>query len=150
MLSTFAIRAILAIWIVGFTATSASAREENIIGSWSFETDRYRADTCVLYGSMQVRPTAEEDIYRCTFTAVEDCDGQDRWVVEQTCRASRDGDNLAIQSTIVNFLEFEQHTENYAPDHFALAVESANKMVGTLVSAIRAKVTFERTPDTIS
>lgn len=124
--------------------------EADVSGAWSFETDRYRAGICRLYGTMRVRTTPEDGVYRCALTAVEDCEGQERWVVEQTCTAWRTGDELAVHSAIVSFIEADVNPENYVPDHFALSIESAQRMVGTLVSAITAPVVFKRTTDGIS
>ncbi|MEO0882610.1 MAG: hypothetical protein AAFY34_07720 [Pseudomonadota bacterium] len=130
-------------------ALPASAQTD-IVGSWTFETDRYRAGVCQLYGTMKVRTTPEDGKYRCAITAVEDCQNEDRWVVEQTCSAYRAENTLSVRSTIVSFIEADVNPENYVPDHFALEIESSDRMNGSLVSAIIAPVEFRRTTEGIS
>ena len=101
-------------------------------------------------GNMSIRPTNNSEVFSCSFTAVEDCQGQDKWVVEQTCKAvSRDG-RVSIKSSIVNFLEAKAYTASYAPDHFALNVVSKELMTGSLVSAVTAAVEFRRDADNVS
>lgn len=121
-----------------------------ITGSWSFESARYRGGACVMSGHMNIRPTAKADVYACNFTALEDCTGQDTWVVEQSCKAvNRDG-QLSIKSNIENFLEAKEFTDSYVPDNFSLQVESRERMSGLLVSAVSAPVEFRRKPDNLS
>ncbi|MEO1476257.1 MAG: hypothetical protein AAFS13_07725 [Pseudomonadota bacterium] len=130
--------------------SAPASAQTDIVGSWTFETERYRAGVCRLYGTMKVRTTPENDVYRCAVTAVEDCEGQDRWVVEQTCSAYRANNILSVRSTIVSFIEANVNPENYVPDHFALEIASPDLMTGSLVSAIVAPVEFRRTTDGIS
>jgi len=128
----------------GFTSPSP------VIGSWSFESSRYRGGTCVMSGHMNIRPTATAGVYACNFTAIEDCTGQDTWIVEQSCKAvNRDG-RLSIKSNIENFLESKEITDSYVPDNFSLEVESRERMSGSLVSAVIAPVEFRRKPDNLS
>ncbi|MEM8637013.1 MAG: hypothetical protein AAGF33_18770 [Pseudomonadota bacterium] len=136
--------------ILALGAVAPASAQNDIIGSWTFETDRYHSGVCRLYGTMKVRTTPEDGVYRCAVTAVEDCIEQERWVVEQTCSAYRADDTLSVRSKIVSFIEADVNPENYVPDHFALEIESPNLMVGSLVSAIIAPVEFRRTTEGIS
>ena len=121
-----------------------------VVGSWKFETARYREDACVMSGNMHIRPTESQTDFNCSFTAVEDCVGEDKWIVEQTCEANLANGKLAIRSTIVNFIEAEAFTDSYAPDHFALSVISREFMTGKLVSAVVAPIEFRREADNVS
>lgn len=124
--------------------------EAAIVGSWSFQTAPYRGETCVMSGNMNVQPTSSPDVFTCSFTATEECQGQDAWVVEQTCKAiSRDG-RVSIKSTIVNFLESKEFTGSYVPDHFALNLVSRELMTGSLVSAVTAPIEFRRNAENVS
>lgn len=140
---------------IGFMAlaSAGSAAAEalpDITGVWSFRTERYRSGLCELYGTLRLRATPQDNVYRGAITAVEDCEGSDRWVVEQTATATRTGDELAIESTIVSFIEASANPEDYAPDHFMVRIEDTDLMTGDLVSAVSAPVTFQRTTDGVS
>lgn len=121
-----------------------------VVGAWSFESARYREDTCVMSGNMNIRATDTQNVFRCSFTAIEDCDGEDKWVVEQTCEANLSDGKLAIRSTILNFLQAKEFTDSYAPDHFALSVVNRAFMTGTLVSAVIAPIEFRREAGNVS
>ena len=141
-----------------FGIMPASAQDGNdtfigpspIVGAWSFRTAPYRDGVCVMSGNMHIRPTGNSEVFSCSFTAVEECPGQDKWVVEQTCKAvNRDG-RLSIKSTIVNFLESKEFTASYVPDHFGLTVVNRELMTGSLISAVTAPVEFHRDADNVS
>ncbi|MEM9667570.1 MAG: hypothetical protein AAF950_01485 [Pseudomonadota bacterium] len=140
----------LLVSVLAVAVTAPSLAQSDITGAWTFETERYHAGVCRLYGTMKVRTTPEDGVYRCALTAVEDCEGQDRWVVEQTCSGYRADETISVRSTIVSFIEADVNPENYVPDHFALEIESPDRMIGSLVSAIIAPVEFRRTTDGIS
>jgi hypothetical protein len=142
------------------TAVPAPAQEDenartyvgpsSIVGAWSFRSAPYRGDACIMSGHMNIRPTTSPGIFSCSFTASEECAGQDKWVVEQTCKAiSREG-RLSIESKIVNFLEAKQFTQSYAPDHFALTIVNRELMTGSLVSAVSAPIEFRREVENVS
>jgi len=139
-------------------AVPTSAQEESdtfigrspVVGSWSFRTAPYRGDACVMSGNMNIRSTEKPNVFACSFTAVEECTGQDKWVVEQTCKAvNRDGE-VSIKSQIVNFLESKEYTASYVPDHFGLTLVSRELMTGALISAVSAPVEFRRVADNLS
>ncbi|MEM7663857.1 MAG: hypothetical protein AAF292_16560 [Pseudomonadota bacterium] len=136
--------------ILGLGAAASASAQNDIVGAWTFETERYHAGVCRLYGTMKVRTTPEDGVYRCALTAVEDCKKQERWVVEQTCSAYRADNTLSVRSTIVSFIEADVNPENYVPDHFALEIEGPDRMIGSLVSAVIAPVEFRRTTEGIS
>jgi len=121
-----------------------------IVGSWSFQTAPYRGEACVMSGNMNIRPTENSEVFACSFTAIEECTGQDKWVVEQTCKAvNRDGE-VSIKSQIVNFLESKEYTASYVPDHFGLTLVNRELMTGALISAVSAPVEFRRIADNLS
>lgn len=121
-----------------------------IIGAWSFKSAPYRQESCTMSGNMNIQPTSSPNIFKCSFTATEECVGQDKWVVEQTCQAINREGRLSIESTIVNFLEAKPLTDSYQPDHFALNVVSRELMTGSLISAISAPIEFRRNAENVS
>ena len=146
--------------IAGLLAIPAGAQQDEradtfigpspVIGSWSFQTAPYRQGTCTMSGQMNIRPTSSANIFSCSFTATEECTGQDKWVVEQTCKAINREGRLSIESTIVNFLEAKQFTDSYVPDHFALRVVNRELMTGSLISAVSAPIEFRRDAENVS
>ena len=134
------------------SANPAAAEDvpASISGTWAFETSDYRDGTCRMSGKMHIRPSKSQTNLTCSFTAIEECAGSDRWVVEQTCAASRRDTELSISSKIVSFLEAKEFTDSYAPDHFLLNVINKERMTGSLVSAIRAPVEFWREEENLS
>ena len=101
-------------------------------------------------GEMRIRPDPETGGLACAFTAIEACIGQDRWIVEQVCAIEQSGDRLAIQSSIVNFIEADTFTGSYLPDHFTLTIASASRMYGQIISSVSAGVEFIRREEAIS
>ncbi|MEO9970344.1 MAG: hypothetical protein ABJG15_11090 [Hyphomonadaceae bacterium] len=101
-------------------------------------------------GTMQIRPDKDKSGLICAFTAVEACIGQDRWIVQQTCAVEHHGDQIAMRSSIINFIQSDIITETYAPDHFILKINSADKMTGRLISAVSAAVEFIRLEENVS
>ena len=101
-------------------------------------------------GQMQIRPNPQTGGLACAFTAVEACTGQDRWIVEQVCAIEQSGDQLAIRSSIINFVEADEFTGSYQPDHFSLTLASANRMVGQIISSVSASVEFTRQEEALS
>ena len=99
---------------------------------------------------MRIRPDAETGGLACAFTAVEACIGEDRWIVEQVCSVQQRGNNLSMHSSIINFIEADNFTGSYAPDHFVLTIESASRMSGKIVSSISAGVVFTRQEEAVS
>ena len=122
----------------------------SIVGAWSFETELYRGQSCKMSGNMNINPTDRPNVFNCSFTAIEDCIGQDEWVVEQTCKLVNTEGRLTVKSQIVNFLQSKEYTASYAPDHFSLQVQNRQLMTGSLISAVTAPVTFRRNPDNLS
>lgn len=139
-------------------AVPTSAQEDSdtyisrspIAGSWTFRTTPYRGGSCVMSGNMNIRATENTNVFACSFTAVEECTGQDKWVVEQTCKAVNNDGEVTIKSQIVNFLESKEYTASYVPDHFGLTLVSRELMTGALISAVSAPVEFRRIPDNLS
>ncbi len=102
-------------------------------------------------GRMSIRSsTVSPNAFTCSFVSVEDCNGLDPWVVEQSCEAEKRDAELTISSRIVSFLEAKEFTGSYAPDHFVLNINSKSQMTGALISAIKAPVEFRREKENLS
>ncbi|MEO0982845.1 MAG: hypothetical protein AAFX03_09370 [Pseudomonadota bacterium] len=125
--------AILAVVLLGASGEADTAPDKNIAGSWTFRAALY--DDCEFNGLMRLRPTDDARTYACELTARQSCPSVDmEFVVRQSCVARRTGDQLAITSTIEEFLVGEP-TPAYYPDNFALSIQSSNRMTGALLSA---------------
>lgn len=140
---------------LGLFAAHAEAQDTDsainkALGNWAFQSVPYRDDTCQMSGTMQIRPNAETDGLSCAFTAVEACIGEDRWIVEQVCAVEHNGDQIAMRSSIINFIESDLVPGTYMPDHFVLRIDSGSKMSGKLISAVTADVEFVRQEDNVS
>jgi len=123
---------------------------DRALGNWAFQSVPYREDTCQMSGTMQIRPGAQAGELACKFTSIEACTGQDAWIVEQTCAIKEYGDQIAMQSSIINFIESDAVTNTYMPDHFLLSIESRTRMTGQLISAVSAAVEFVREQENVS
>ena len=73
-----------------------------------------------------------------------------RSVVVQSCKARRFNDQVSIRSEIEQFVESKAEGLVYVPDNFALTVQDARRMYGSLVSAATAPVEFIRAEEGIS
>lgn len=131
-----------------------SATPDEILGVWSFKTVPYRNGQCVMTGTMRLSPSAENGLYGCELTAMEMCSVWGQAVVRQSCQARRFGNQLSIRSSVEEILDTQSHIDgfqlSYLPDNFALTVQNASRMYGSLISAISAPVEFRRTSDGIS
>lgn len=138
-----------------FSAPAASATEggkdsSDILGNWTFQTKPYREGKCVMTGTMRLTPAPESGVYDCELTAVEVCSMWGRSVVLQQCTARRFNNQLSIRSEIDQFLETKLEGLIYVPDNFALTIQSAKRMYGSLVSAATAPAIFIRAEEGIS
>ena len=135
-------------------APGAGATEDkdssDILGNWTFQTKPYREGRCVMSGTMRVTPDPEPGLYKCELTAVEVCSMWGRSVVLQQCSARRFGNQVSIRSEIDQFLESKLEGLVYVPDNFALTVQSAERMYGSLISAATAPAIFIRAEEGIS
>lgn len=129
---------------------SGNRDPEDILGNWSFQTKPYRNGQCLMSGTARLTPDPEEDVYACELTAVEVCSMWGRSVVLQQCTARRFGNQVSIRSEIDQFLESKAEGLVYVPDNFALTIQSARRMYGSLVSAATAPVEFIRSEEGIS
>lgn len=127
-----------------------NADAADILGNWSFQTKPYREGKCVMTGTARLMPNAESGLYDCELTAIEVCSMWGRSVVLQQCKARRFGDQLSIRSTVDQFLETHMEGMVYVPDNFALTIQSAKRMYGSLVSAATAPAIFIRAEEGIS
>ena len=138
-----------------FLAMPAASANENkdpsdILGNWTFQTKPYREGTCIMSGTARLTPDPEPGVYQCELTAVEVCSLWGRSVVLQQCTARRFGNQVSIRSEIDQFLEMKMEGLLYVPDNFALTIQSAKRMYGSLVSAATAPVEFIRSEEGIS
>ena len=122
-------------------AASADPIQSDISGSWVFETGHYY-DGCRITGRMQIFQTPEGG-YSCDFTTFETCPDLTS-EVQQSCTARVQGDQVAIVSQIVSITDQQPLSYGYAPDDWLLTIRSEDRMTGTLESASRAEVVFER------
>lgn len=122
----------------------------DILGNWTFQTKPYREGRCIMSGTARLTPHPEAGVYACELTAVEVCSMWGRSVVLQQCTARRFGNQVSIRSEIDQFLESKAEGLVYVPDNFALTVQSAKRMYGSLVSAATAPVEFIRSEEGIS
>lgn len=126
-------------------SAAAAAAPAKIEGMWAFRTAPYREGSCVLSGTMTIRPTAKPDDFTCTFVAFEACEDV-RARAEQTCTLTRTEAGVEITSTLKNVTP----ALNYVPDHFALDQVSTTRMEGLMLSAADAEVVFTRPNPAIS
>ncbi len=137
------------------TPVSHADKDPNdVLGSWTFQTKPYRDGTCGMTGTMRLTHNDEEGVYDCELTAVEVCSLWGRSVVVQSCEARRFGNQVSVRSKIEQMLESKFDTDapgySYVPDNFALTIQSAERMYGSLVSAVNAPVEFRRMPEAVS
>ena len=131
-------------------ATEEDTDDVDILGNWTFQTKPYREGQCVMSGTMRVTPDPKPGLYKCELTAVEICSMWGRSVVLQQCSARRFGNQVSIRSEIDQFLELKIEGLTYVPDNFALTVQSAKRMYGSLISAATAPAIFIRAEEGIS
>ncbi len=112
-------------------AATADETRADIAGSWTFRASV--AGACSFGGQAYLTPTEDADRYGCELTARQACPDFE-YVVRQSCVARRTGDQLAINSTIEEFLKGEP-TPFYFPDNFALSIKSSDRMAGALLWA---------------
>ena len=111
-------------------------------GAWQFQTAPYDGG-CVMTGDLIVRGDAKSG-YICRLVAHEACP-EITVTAQQTCRLTEERGAVTIKSRLERVT-----VPNYAPDNFALRMESAARMTGQLRSADIAPVTFFRGPGAIS
>lgn len=137
----------------GWTA-HADQDPNDVLGAWTFQTKPYRDGACGMTGTMRLSHDPEDGVYQCELTAVEVCSLWGRSVVVQSCEARRFGNQVSIRSRIEDMLETKFDTDepgfSYVPDNFALTIQSAERMYGSLVSAVTAPVEFLRMPEAVS
>lgn len=104
----------------------------SVLGSWTFKSWTY--DDCEFGGVARLMAGEEPGVMACELIARQSCTLPDRrWVVRQSCVARRTGNQVAIHSTIEEFIEGEP-TANYWPDHFILTLREPDRMTGSLIS----------------
>ncbi|MBB35204.1 MAG: hypothetical protein CME88_07410 [Hirschia sp.] len=115
----------------------------DISGSWTFETGKYNS-ACTIRGRMYIYPKGQDGMHACEFTTFEKCPDLSA-EVKQSCSASViNGDQVVITSEIISIEDQSPFAYGYAPDNWSLTIRSSDEMTGTLESASRAQVIFER------
>lgn len=138
---------------LSLASTPAAAQDHDaggaadITGVWSFRTDRYESFRCIMTGELELRPTENPSVFQGDLVANEACNGQPVYEARQTVVARRDGERLAVISTIVEVLP---SGISYVPDNFELFIVNGALMVGELRSADIAPVTFRRKESLVS
>ncbi len=135
---------------LGLSAYADSRDPGDVLGSWTFQTQPYRDEQCVMSGTMRLTDDPEEGVYACELTAVEVCSMWGRSVVLQQCNARRFGNQVSIRSRITQMLEQKTPDLIYVPDNFTLTIQDPSRMYGALVSAATAAVEFRRSEEGIS
>jgi len=141
----------LALSLLTPAAIASDNKDPNdVLGTWTFQTQPYRQGTCSMSGQMMVTENPEEGLYDCELTAVEECETLGKSVVVQSCKVRRTRNQIAVRSIIEQMVEQKMEGLIYVPDNFALTVQSENYMYGSLISAVSAPVEFRRIPGGIS
>lgn len=144
---TRAFAALAALLIAALPAAASELDEKtSALGSWSFIAKT--ADACEFTGIAHLTEGETPDIHTCELTARQACPDL-TYVVRQSCRARRSGDQLIISSQIEEFLEGEP-TSLYWPDNFILTIESENRMIGALLSHGSHAAEFRRMAEGVS
>ena len=147
MRPTHAKAALLAAVLCASGAAAQEAGESaNILGTWGFDASP-TYPTCGLHGEVTIRQGATPETYDCVMIANDVCPDIWEYRAEQTCSATRKGDQLVIASRIERV---EPPTGNYLPDNFVLTIIDGSLMVGELRSAIDAPAEFRRQNGPIS
>ncbi|MEM7767468.1 MAG: hypothetical protein AAF253_08270 [Pseudomonadota bacterium] len=145
---------VVAALVLALPAAADAPDPGDVLGAWTFQTSPYRDGQCLMSGTMRLTPNPEEGVYGCELTAMEICSLWGRSLVRQSCVARRFGNQVSIRSTIEEMLETKLSHEDmelsYVPDNFALTIQSAQRMFGSLVSAVSAPVEFRRAEAGIS
>jgi len=129
----------------------ADTKDPNdVLGSWTFQTQPYRSGQCIMSGTMHLTHHPDEGLYDCELTAVEVCSMWGKSVVLQTCSARRFGNQVSIRSRITEYLEKKAEGLVYVPDNFSLTIQDPSRMFGALISAATAPVEFRRSEEGIS
>jgi hypothetical protein len=132
---------------VAGAALAQSEAQTEIVGSWAFEAAVVHDESCTFTGEVVIRRGVGPDHYLCEMVANDVCPGAWSFRAEQTCFATRDGDQLSIQSRIT---KLDPPSGNYLPDNFELEIVDGSLMVGELRSAMIASARFYRTIGPIS
>jgi hypothetical protein len=143
--ATFAAAAALV--LAGAALAQDDASRPDILGSWAFEAAVVHDESCTFAGEVFIRRGVSPDHYLCEMVANDVCPGNWAFRAEQTCTATRSGDQLSIQSRIT---KLEPSSGNYLPDNFELQIVDGSLMVGELRSAMIASARFYRTVGPIS
>ena len=114
-----------------------------VLGAWRFQTEPY-ASGCVMTGDLVVMRDANRKGFTCRLVAHEACP-EIKITAQQVCTLAHAHGAITITSTIEHVT-----SPNYAPDNFALKLESASRMSGELRSADIAPVVFWRGPGATS
>jgi hypothetical protein len=135
--------ALLALALCAGVSAAIASSPNAVEGAWEFKTVPFQGD-CVMTGRLIVRPRAGGASHACELVAYQTCTGL-KITTKQTCSLSEQNGAVTIKSAIVH-----STSAQYAPDDFALKLESPARMTGELRSADIASVVFYRGAEAIS
>ena len=116
--------------VIATYGAQAESGFEDLYGHWNWETD---LKTCSFNGKAFIGENLDGAV-SCEITAHQVCRSTEA-LVRQTCKLSRDGDLVRIDSSVAEYLDgFGSARENYQPDNFDLFVVSSSLMIGHLDS----------------
>ena len=145
---------VIGLLIAGPAQADGPSDPTDVLGVWTFQTQPYREGQCLMSGSMRLSDHPYAGVYDCELMAMEVCSLWGRSLVRQSCQARRFGNQVSIRSEIEEIVESKMASEDfelhYVPDNFALTIQSAQRMFGSLVSAVSAPVEFRRAESGIS
>ncbi|MAP94998.1 MAG: hypothetical protein CMK07_08620 [Ponticaulis sp.] len=144
-ISAVALSALMAgtslMWAQTAQAEDAETQNIDVSGNWGFMAEY--GPYCSISGEALLISTDDPKKYDCELTAHQVCDEEEVYRVRQSCSATRNNDQLLIQSKVEEFLHGEP-TTGYRPDNFSLTILSNDFMKGALHSYGLFKAEFRR------
>lgn len=110
-------------------APHATAETVSLAGTWTINVQEQAP--CEFAGQIHLRPV-DQATYEGTLTMRHACpffeDGE--IIANQESRVSVKGNQVSVISKVVEFPMQEDWSDSYAPDNFALTVQSPNRLFG--------------------
>lgn len=124
----------LAIAILSSAASAAFAAPVDLSGRWSFTSNVGAGEGCRFGGTATVTPTENTDQFEATLVAEHNCPDYYHFIVEQSADLRVTGKQVSVLSTIKDIVKQDTKPgwEDYAPDNFALTLQSDGHLFGSL------------------
>lgn len=122
----------------GFAQENAGSAD--ILGAWGFDASPTYPG-CYLSGEAVITRGESDGAYACRIVANDICPDVWSYRAEETCTATRKGDQLTIESRLDSV---EPETDRYLPDNFVRKIVNGSLMVGELRSAMTTSARFVR------